>query len=119
MSSKSPNFVYNAECVRVVDGDTFIARVDLGFRVSTEITIRLRGVNAPEHSKEGGPDAKDFLTAVLLPDKGTLTIQSFKDALSFTRWICDVWVGKQSLTQLIIENGHGVAFDPKTDKWHR
>lgn len=113
------NFVYLAECIRVVDGDTFIARVDLGFRVKIDINVRLRGVNAPEHNRPGGQDAKAYLGALLLPDQDMLTIQSYKDSQSFTRWICDAWVGDKSIAQLIIENGHGVAFDPRTDHWER
>ncbi len=41
-------WTYRASLVRVVDGDTVIMRLDMGFRVSCEQSLRLVGVNAPE-----------------------------------------------------------------------
>ena len=39
---------YNATCVRVIDGDTIDADIDLGFSVKIKKRIRLAGINAPE-----------------------------------------------------------------------
>lgn len=41
-------FEYKARIVRVVDGDTFDAVVDLGFGISFKERFRLAGVNTPE-----------------------------------------------------------------------
>lgn len=41
-------YIYNAKCVRVVDGDTIDAEIDLGFDVKIKKRIRLAGINAPE-----------------------------------------------------------------------
>lgn len=41
-------YTYNAICERVVDGDTIIASVDLGFSVWKKVKVRLDGMNAPE-----------------------------------------------------------------------
>ena len=41
-------WTYRASLVRVVDGDTAVMRLDLGFRTSCEQSLRLIGVNAPE-----------------------------------------------------------------------
>lgn len=115
-----PAYLYRAACRRVVDGDTFVADVDLGFRVSCAVTVRLRGVNAPEHNKPGGQDATDFLRALLLGDSEPteVLLQSFHDAQSFARWICDAWLPTgQPLADAIIVAGHGKPFDAKTDHW--
>ena len=39
---------YNAKCIRVVDGDTIDAEIDLGFDIKIKKRIRLAGINAPE-----------------------------------------------------------------------
>lgn len=39
---------YNAKCIRVVDGDTIDAHIDLGFDITIKKRIRLAGIDAPE-----------------------------------------------------------------------
>ena len=40
---------YSAELVRVIDGDTIVAHINLGFNtILKNETIRLNGINAPE-----------------------------------------------------------------------
>lgn len=43
-----PLYEYRAELERVVDGDTYDFRVDLGFHVSKQIRVRMLGVNTAE-----------------------------------------------------------------------
>lgn len=103
------NFVYPAVCERVIDGDTYVMRIDLGFQVSVTLPVRLRGVNTPEvvgAERQAGLDAKTYAATVIqgLP----VTVRSYLDRQSFARWVCDVWTaGGASLADLIIENGYG------------
>jgi micrococcal nuclease len=64
-------YEYRATIVRVVDGDTVDASVDLGFDVRFTMRLRLFGINAPEMKTPAGPPAKDHLIALLHPDAGT------------------------------------------------
>ena len=41
-------YEYNAKLLRVVDGDTLDASIDLGFDVWVKKRVRLYGINAPE-----------------------------------------------------------------------
>ena len=41
-------FEYNAKVLKVVDGDTIDAWVDLGFDTWKKVRIRMHGINAPE-----------------------------------------------------------------------
>jgi len=41
-------YYYEASLVRVIDGDTFEADVDLGFNISQRIVFRLAGCDTPE-----------------------------------------------------------------------
>lgn len=42
------SYVYSAQVVKVTDGDTVVVDADLGFRVHQVMSLRLRGINAPE-----------------------------------------------------------------------
>lgn len=41
-------YTYQAKIISVYDGDTCTAVIDLGFRISFEIKLRLAGINTPE-----------------------------------------------------------------------
>lgn len=49
-----------AQLVRVIDGDTFVAVLDQGFRDTKEITVRLYGVYLPERGEEGFAECTAF-----------------------------------------------------------
>ncbi len=95
MIAPTPNHVYNGVCVRVVDGDTYVVDVDLGYTAHVHVRIRLRGIDVYERSTEQGKLAMSYLKGLLLPvDKSPerLVIQSYKDARSFERWVADIWL---------------------------
>jgi len=58
----SHDWTYRARLNRVVDGDTYIMLIDLGFRTYGFHAIRLAGVNAPELRTEEGDLAKVWAT---------------------------------------------------------
>jgi len=41
-------FQYEAQVIRIVDGDTMVLDIDLGFHVHIETVVRLANINAPE-----------------------------------------------------------------------
>ena len=69
-------YEYQATVHRVIDGDTVILNVDLGFSTYRRVTVRLKDVMAPELSEEFGLEAKAKLVSLLLTE---LTIKTFKD----------------------------------------
>lgn len=85
-------YQYNALCTRVIDGDTIELVVDLGFNISNTIRGRLLNVEAPEifsgTEKEKGQAAKAFVEALLLNQ--TVIVNTYKDRMSFNRWIVEV-----------------------------
>jgi endonuclease YncB( thermonuclease family) len=106
-------YTYRASVARIIDGDTLIFIVDLGFYVQARITARLRDVNCPESNAIGGSEATAFLTELVKDRK--LLIESYKDRMSFARWVCDAWVEDKnapgewrSIAEEIVSNGHGV-----------
>lgn len=106
----SPTYRYRAVLDHIIDGDTYVLTVDVGFRVYVSVMVRLRGVNCPEPGKPSGDSATEF--ARFLLEGQPLLIESYKHHRSFARWVCDFWVvgdGEPvSVADALIEAGHGV-----------
>jgi micrococcal nuclease len=60
-------YIYKAELIRVVDGDTVDLIIDLGFDTSRKERFRLYGVDAPEMNTPEGKEAKAWLWEALQP----------------------------------------------------
>ena len=60
-------YIYKAELIRVVDGDTVDLVIDLGFDTSRKERFRLYGVDAPEMNTKEGKEAKAWLEDAIRP----------------------------------------------------
>lgn len=87
------NHVHHAEIIRIIDGDTFVARVELDFRVKVDITVRVRGLSTPEMNTPEGVQAREGLAIFAGMHGNKCVLRSYKDKMSFARWVCDVWIG--------------------------
>jgi endonuclease YncB( thermonuclease family) len=70
-------YEYKATVVRVIDGDTVLLDLDLGFYMIARMSCRLAGLNSIELSQPGGSAAKTHL-ASLLPAGAALAVTSVK-----------------------------------------
>ena len=71
------------QILRIIDGDTVIVSIDLGFNIALTQTIRVKGINAPE-SRTSDPQEKAFgLAAKAFAESWLqgkdLIIKTFKD----------------------------------------
>ena len=103
---------YKAEVVRVVDGDTIVVDVDLGFYTyRVDEWIRFARIDAPEtHSatREAGLASKAFLEG-LLPVGQSIIVQTQRDKRdSFRRYIGEIWLGDVNLNDRMVGEGHAV-----------
>lgn len=87
-----PNHVHTAEVTQVHDGDTFWARVELDFGVRIDIRVRVKDLWEPELDTPEGIAARDALIDLLRSYGNIIVLQSYKDTMSFARWVCDVWL---------------------------
>ena len=68
-------YFYIAEVVKVYDGDTCTCVVDLGFKLSARIKVRLVGIDTPEirtkdlEEKKKGKETRDWLRERILGKK--------------------------------------------------
>ena len=60
-------YTYKALVVKVIDGDTLRAEIDLGLKAVTRQKLRLRGIDCPELNTAKGREAKAFVEAALKP----------------------------------------------------
>ena len=68
-SQRSPKdlYTYKALVVKVIDGDTLRAEIDLGLKAVTRQKLRLSGIDCPELDTAKGREAKAFVEAALKP----------------------------------------------------
>lgn len=100
-------YQYKAVVYEVVDGDTFKANVDLGFRVSINEKFRMIGINAPEMNTDAGKQAKDFLAQQIAGAEIEMIVHG-QD--KYGRWLATVYKGPQNINQLMIDSGHAVEY---------
>lgn len=56
-------YEYRTALNRVIDGDTVVLTIDLGFRIRHDVTVRLLGVDCPELVTPAGKQARDAAAA--------------------------------------------------------
>ena len=127
----TPNYTFNAKLIRVVDGDTVWAHVDLGFDIWKKVNIRLHGINTPEtrtrdlEEKEAGLKAKDRLIELLQATDNKFILKSM-GLDKYGRSLGVIYAGYQdikpwddssesrpvflSLNELLITEGLAVAY---------
>jgi micrococcal nuclease len=85
-------FVYNAEVLRVIDGDTFELRIDLGFKIIHENTFRLYGVNTPEIRGKERPEGlkvKKYVKELI--EGKIIVVETFKKG-KFGRYVSEIYL---------------------------
>lgn len=113
-------YTYNCKIIKVIDGDTVIVDIDLGFNVViTNQNIRLSGIDTPEtrttnkEEKERGLISKKKL-AEKLPVNSSHVIQTIKEDDNDDKFgrILGVFLmeDKSSLNQWMVDNNYAVSY---------
>ena len=125
MAKKEINkYEYAAKLVRVVDGDTADAMIDLGFKTWIKVRIRFYGVDCWEsrtrnlEEKKLGLAAKAFVKDLLEnSDDGKFAIRSHGVG-KYGRVLGELFVKghETSVNQLLKENGHAYEYHGEKKK---
>ena len=114
---------YKIRPVKIIDGDTIDAEIDLGFDIKTKKRIRFVGINTPEsrtrdlEEKARGLAAKDRVKQ-LLEGCENVTLQSHGIG-KFGRCLGEIMLDRvdgkdcltlKSLNELLINEGHAVEY---------
>lgn len=96
-----------ATVVRVIDGDTVVVDLDLGWRVyRNDEHIRVAGIDSPELSTPEGKAARDAAMSMLRPgDRVTVTSLAKP---SFERTVGTITAGLIDFADAMVEAGHAV-----------
>lgn len=114
-------YKYKAKIERVVDGDTLDIIVDLGFKITTNQRLRLKGINTPEtynvkkdsDEYQKGILAKDFVIQRLAENNNEAIIETGKDTGKYGRYIAEIWLADSeiSLNAELVEKGLAEVVD--------
>jgi len=105
-----PQYTYRATVVKVKDGDTISADIDLGFKTWLHgVPLRLARVNAPETfrpkdaaEREAGLKIKAFVES-RLPVGKRITITTKKDSQEkYGRYLAEVWADGRNVNDEIL-----------------
>ena len=106
---------YNATVLKVVDGDTVDLRVDLGFKISLEIRVRLMEINAPEVSTPEGVKSREWLRTLLTPGMSVVVSTAKLPGDPYGRWLGKIATKDiPDLSQHILKEGYAVPYKEKS-----
>jgi len=107
---------YKAAVTRIVDGDTVVVDIDLGFGVwLRDQSVRLAKINAPEirgSTREAGLASKDFLTKLIL--NKWVQIRTEKGNEKYGRWLATILIEEDGnlidINRKMIAEGHAIIY---------
>ncbi|MEW4530207.1 thermonuclease family protein [Maioricimonas sp. JC845] len=108
-------YEYRARILRVIDGDTVEAELDLGFRIAARKTLRLAGLNASEVRGDERP--RGMAAARWLRDEierltsgtGQLIVRTERDVTGkYGRVLATLIAATVNLNEALIEAGHAI-----------
>ena len=108
-------FEYDAEVIKIVDGDTLDARIDLGFNVHVNKRIRLHGIDTWESrtrdkaEKVKGLAAKARLKELLKLEKNKFKLISHGTG-KFGRVLGDIETSVGNVCDILIQEGHAYSY---------
>ena len=109
---------YEAELIKVLDGDTIDCYIDLGFDLKIKKRIRYMGIDTWESRTRDAEEKVKGLAAKArnkeLLEAGKFKLKSFGTG-KFGRVLGEVFVetdnGLQSVNQILIDEGHAYEYD--------
>ena len=125
MADKDPYIYRIKNILKVVDGDTIDADIDLGFSISLEKRIRLAGVDTPESrttdlkEKAMGLESKEWLKKKLEGAKDIIIRTELPDSTEkYGRIIGHLFINGEeiSLNNQMITEGYAWLYDGGTKK---
>jgi len=101
---------YPALIERIIDGDTVVARLDLGLGVEILQPVQLAGVNAPERHTDAGKQAIAYVQERLLHRAVTVAINRQRPRDTFGRLLGVITVDELNFNQALLDAGQAVPW---------
>lgn len=108
---------YHGTLDHIHDGDTIFVLKDSGEHTYIMVSLRFKDIDAPELDATGGKEARDHLTTLIAPGD-TIYWESFKEPMSFNRYVSTVYVARPDGTMLnlcdqMVKDGFAVVVKGK------
>ena len=109
-------YLYDAELIRVVDGDTVDAWIDLGFSITIRRRIRLWAIDAPEtrtldlQEKAEGFKAKNRLIEILELNRGQFMVRS-QGVDKYGRCLGEIYIQDVNINKQLLAEGLVGVYD--------
>lgn len=121
MAKKLDSREYEAELIKVLDGDTIDCYIDLGFDLKIKKRIRYMGIDTWEsrtrdlEEKEKGLAAKEFCKNFCKEgEPAILKTKTYDASGKYGRILGEIWsageFADKSLNEYLIEKGHAVEY---------
>ena len=103
-------YTYRAWLDYVIDGDTVVLYVDLGFSTYSRQKLRLRGIDCPETETPEGKKAGAFVEEQLKRSR-IITIRTYRKD-KYDRYLADVFLGSKEvfLNQELLDEKLAVGY---------
>ena len=108
-------YEYNAKLIRVIDGDTIDASIDLGFDVWVKKRIRLYGIDAPEsrtrdlEEKKKGIETKEKLQQILDANDGVFVVRS-EGVGKYGRCLGVIIIDGDNINESLVKEGYAKEY---------
>ena len=108
-------YEYNAKLIRVIDGDTIDASIDLGFDVWVQKRIRLYGIDAPEsrtrdlEEKKKGIETKEKLQQLLDANGGVFVVRS-EGVGKYGRCLGVIIIDGNNINESLVKEGYAKEY---------
>jgi micrococcal nuclease len=112
----SVEYRYKAAIDRWVDGDTVDMYVDLGFHIYAKTRFRLYGIDTPERGQALWSEASAH-SKLMAPAGTDVTIEVFKDADKYGRWLVNIFVDGESVNRSLVAAGLAVPYYGGSKAW--
>jgi endonuclease YncB( thermonuclease family) len=110
-------YEYPAQLQRIIDGDTVVVKVDLGFEIDFSIVLRLEKINTPEvvgAERKEGLAAKEALDR-MIDRSQPLWVRTVKDRQGkYGRYLACLYqptISPISLNEQLVQHGHAELYD--------
>ena len=106
-------YTYQAEVLRVVDGDTIDVILDLGLNIKSTQRLRLARINAWEpkgEEREKGLKATSALNTLI--NGSSVKVETLKDSRGkYGRYLAEIWIGNVNVNDIMVYEGHARYVD--------
>lgn len=112
-------YTYKATVINVYDADTIDVVIDLGFKISQQIRIRLYNINAPEvrgTERKIGLISRDYLSKLILNKE--VIVKTYKDKIGkYGRYLATIYLNERNINLHIANKGYAKLSDPTLTTW--